>query len=72
MDAISTVTATMSSLTADLNSKVHQIEELEKRVNTLEEVADGVEQYSSRNNLNLDGITEKAGGLGHRPFTNTV
>ena len=52
----------MSSLTADLNSKVHQIEELEKRVNTLEEVADGVEQYSSRTNLHLDGITEKADG----------
>ena len=41
------LTAKVASLTEDLNTKDNKIDELVKRVNTLEEAADVVQQWSS-------------------------
>ena len=49
------LTAKVASLTEDLNTKDNTIDELVKRVNTLEEAADAVEQYSRRPNLRFHG-----------------
>ena len=49
------LTAKVASLTEDLNTKDNEIDELVKRVNTLEEAADAVEQYSRRPNLRFHG-----------------
>ena len=56
------LTAKVASLTEDLNTKDNEIDELVKRVNTLEEAADAVEQYSRRPNLRFHGIAESADG----------
>ena len=62
--SIAMLTAKVASLTEDLNTKDNKIDELVKRVNTLEEAADAVEQYSRRPNLRFHGIAENANGEG--------
>ena len=57
-NSIKNITATVVSLTNELDRKEKRIVDLEKRVDYLDKSADDVEQYSRRPNLRFHGFPE--------------
>ena len=57
-NSITNLTATVVSLTNELDRKEKRIVDLEKRVDFLKKTADDVEQYSRRPNLRFHGFAE--------------
>ena len=57
-NSITNLTATVASLTNELDRREKRIVDLEKRVDFLEKTADDVEQYSRRPNLRFHGFAE--------------